>query len=541
MGRWISALSACAVVAVLAGCSGVSSSTAPSTATPASAEPLHSTSVTVASTLDSPTLDPAWSYAPMGDSLLGLTNDGLVGFRHVGGSPGATLVPDLATAMPTSTDGGRTWTATIRQGIHYSTGQAVQPSDVRRAIERDFALGSQGLFALRTIVGAAACDSAPATCSLADGIQTNDLNGEITFNLTRPNAEFPFILALPLTYPLPPGTPTTWATTQALPATGPYVVSSFLPGKQLILSRNPQFHVWAPDAQPAGVADHIVFTLGMTAQDALHAVVQGAAVTAVGVPLRADHVAGATIVALPSRSTGMLTLNTRVAPFTSVLARRAFALAIDRGAMNAQLDGAGLTRPGCRMLPPGFPGYRPGCPAPDLGRARSLVRASGMRGTQVTVAVVSEQRRWGVGLVRTLDAIGFHARYEPGEAKTFGDPANHSQVTGMTWTADYPSPANIFGGVLGCDAYRPGTANDTNLSQYCNHHLDAAVAAATAVGGLDPSAAAARWAQIDQTVVASAPVIPVDSSIERGVVASGAQDARWNPVWGLLLGLVKPG
>ena len=349
MGRWIFALCACAVVAVLAGCSGVSSSSTPTT-TPATAEAPQSTSITVASTIDSPSLDPAWSYSPTGDSLLGLTNDGLVGFRHVGGRPGATLVPDLATAMPTSTDGGRTWTATIRQGIHYSTGQAVQPSDVRRAIERDFALGSQGLFALSTIVGAAACDSAPATCSLADGIQTNDLTGEITFNLTRPNAEFPFILALPLTYPLPPGTPTTWATTQASAGHRP-VRGVVLSARQAaILSRNPQFHVWSPDAQPAGVADHIVFTLGMSGQDALHAVAQGDAVTAVDAGLRSDHLEGATVVALPPRSTGMLTLNTRVAPFTSVLARRAFALAIDRNAMVTQLNGAGLLRPGCRLL-----------------------------------------------------------------------------------------------------------------------------------------------------------------------------------------------
>ena len=35
-------------------------------------------------------------------------NDGLVGFRRVGGLDGAALVPDLATSIPVPTDGGRT-------------------------------------------------------------------------------------------------------------------------------------------------------------------------------------------------------------------------------------------------------------------------------------------------------------------------------------------------------------------------------------------------------------------------------------------------
>ena len=69
------------------------------------------------------------------DSLI-LTNDGLTGYRRVGGSDGARLVPDLAISLPTPTDGGRTYTFQLRPGIHYSTGALVRPADFRRAIER---------------------------------------------------------------------------------------------------------------------------------------------------------------------------------------------------------------------------------------------------------------------------------------------------------------------------------------------------------------------------------------------------------------------
>jgi hypothetical protein len=50
--------------------------------------------------------------------MLSLTNDGLVTYRRVGGLAGNTLVPDLATALPIPTDGGRTYTFHLRSGIH---------------------------------------------------------------------------------------------------------------------------------------------------------------------------------------------------------------------------------------------------------------------------------------------------------------------------------------------------------------------------------------------------------------------------------------
>ena len=52
----------------------------------------------------------------------------------------ATLVPDLATSIPTPTDGGRTYTFTLRSGVRYSNGEVVAPVDFRRALERGFRL-----------------------------------------------------------------------------------------------------------------------------------------------------------------------------------------------------------------------------------------------------------------------------------------------------------------------------------------------------------------------------------------------------------------
>ena len=49
-----------------------------------------------------PSLDPAVAYDTDVWRILTITNDGLLAYRKVGGPDGAMLVPDLASALPTS-------------------------------------------------------------------------------------------------------------------------------------------------------------------------------------------------------------------------------------------------------------------------------------------------------------------------------------------------------------------------------------------------------------------------------------------------------
>ena len=55
-------------------------------------------------------------------------------------SVGIQLVPDLATEIPTPTDGGLTYTFQLRPGIRYSNGEVVAPADFLGAFERGWAL-----------------------------------------------------------------------------------------------------------------------------------------------------------------------------------------------------------------------------------------------------------------------------------------------------------------------------------------------------------------------------------------------------------------
>ena len=67
--------------------------------------------------------------------------DGLPGSAESGGAAGQTLVPDLAVRLPRPTDGGTTYTFTLRRGIRYSNGALVRASDFRRGIQRELSFG----------------------------------------------------------------------------------------------------------------------------------------------------------------------------------------------------------------------------------------------------------------------------------------------------------------------------------------------------------------------------------------------------------------
>ena len=99
--------------------------------------------------------DPNWF-------ILRMTGDGLMAWKQVGGATGNDLVPDLATAAPTPTNGGKTYTFTIRPGIKYSTGAVVKASDFAYTMTREFKVPGPGVGLYSGIVGAEACIAKPA-------------------------------------------------------------------------------------------------------------------------------------------------------------------------------------------------------------------------------------------------------------------------------------------------------------------------------------------------------------------------------------------
>src|SRR6476659_7573475 len=167
-------------------------------------------------------LDPGLSYTVEGWQIMWNVYLPLIGYKHVNGPDGATIVPYLAQDLPKVTDGGKTYTMTLRKGLKYSDGTPVKASDFKASIERDFKVDSPGVGFFGNIVGA---DQFSKTKSGGiSGITANDSTGVITVKLNSPQGDFENILATEFAALLPASTPAKDQSTTPAPATGPYMI-----------------------------------------------------------------------------------------------------------------------------------------------------------------------------------------------------------------------------------------------------------------------------------------------------------------------------
>lgn len=499
-------------------------------------------------------IDPAGPIELQPTTLLGMTNDGLVSFKHVGGSDGATLVPDLATELPTAADGGTTYTFSLRNGIRYSNGKPLRPDDVRFSIERLFRLGSPGTSFYSGILGASIC--ARTRCDLSKGIVTDDRTRTVTFRLTGPDPDFLYKLALPFAYVLPTGSPLHDTGRKPLPATGPYMIASYRPDHRLRLVRNPHFREWSNAAQPEGYPNQILWKLGVPPRQALTEVEQGRADWLLDygalprkLRRRAEIHYAAQLHVNPALQTDYVVLNARVPPFDDLRARQALNLAFDRNSIVRLYGGPQVARPSCQILPPEMPGYRRYCPytlhprtggvwsAPDLAKATRLVRASGTRGMKVSVLDTPEPifRGEGQAVVSALRRLGYRASLDVVSDTKFvaisANPRNRAQIISGDWAADYPAASDFIALKLTCSEISTGN----NPGRFCNPAIDRQIERAESLQTARPQQADRFWARVDHELVDQAVWLPMVTPKLTDLVSKRDGDYQYHPLWGVLL------
>ncbi|HEX6662611.1 MAG TPA: ABC transporter substrate-binding protein, partial [Gaiellaceae bacterium] len=496
-------------------------------------------------------LDNAFAYDTVTWSIVTSTGDGLTGFKRAGGS--TQLVPDLATTLPAPADGGKRYTFTLRKGIRYSTGKPVRASDFRRAIERDFRLGSPGAFHYTKIVGASNCVKRPRRCDLSRGIVVDDAARTITFRLEARDPEFLYKLTFNFAYPVPPGTPdprklpNDTLSQRPTPGTGPYLVAG-VGRNELRLVRNPFFHEWSKAAQPDGYPNEIVMRLRRTLDDAaaIRAVDRGELdwISWAGPSTISDLLLHhrSRLRVNPYQATVYMALNTHVPPFDDIRVRRALNYAVDRRALVERLGGSVVATPTCQVLPPGFPGYHPYCPyrGADLAKAQRLVDASGTRGMKVTVWSLAEvgpqTGRYFVSLLRSLGyrarlkQLGFGTYFD-----TIRDSRNNVQIALDFWVADYPAASNFISTLLSCGSFERASPANLNTAGFCNRRIDAQIRRALELQGTDQRAANALWARIDRQITDQAPWVATNNRNFVALLSKRAGNYQFSPQLGMLI------
>ncbi|MBC3840190.1 hypothetical protein GXW82_08295 [Streptacidiphilus sp. 4-A2] len=224
--------------------------------------------VTVLQETDFSHLDPARVYSAPNQTADLLLARQLTSYQYVGGV--TRLVGDLATGTGTPSDGDRTWTFTLKQGIKYQDGSPITAQDVKYGVERTFeATLSGGPTYLQTwLTGKADYSAAyPGPWNGQDlpAIQTPD-SRTIVFHLTSPHADFPYAVAMQAYSPVPKAHDTRSAFDLAPFSSGPYMIQSHQPDKSMVLVRSPGWNQ-ATDPVRHAYPDEWKFEFGGQALD----------------------------------------------------------------------------------------------------------------------------------------------------------------------------------------------------------------------------------------------------------------------------------
>jgi peptide/nickel transport system substrate-binding protein len=508
--RPFAAAAAAAILAVVAAACGSSSSSSSSTAGK------NGGTITMASGTPPLSPDQGLDFTTQGTELYSVVNTPLMTFvRGVQGTAGSKIIPGLAKSMPTISDGGKTYTWTLRPGLKYSNGMPVKASDETYALERDLKIPWQAAsFISGFIKGATAYASGKA--KTISGITTNNSAGTITIHLIRPFAPIVDIFALAGTAPVPPNTPMKNLASTGTIGDGPYKWSTISPGHTYTLVKNTKFDLPA-SVVPHGHADKIVYNVNSNVTANAESVLNNTAdVFDPGDTLPASILPQVQSKAkdryqpVPTNSTFYFFFAVNKPPFNNIDARKAVLAALDLRALS-RLD-SGFLVEDCHLIPLGIVGHagpsscasltgHPADGAPNMTLAKSLMAKSGMKGKSVTVwgEERSPRRQYVDYYTSVLNSLGFHATEKIISSgvyfTTIGAPSTKPQTGFGDWVQDFPNPWDFM------QLFTSTAGSSLNYGYVSDKHYDSQV---NSLSTKPPDQVASQWAALDSYAVGKA-------------------------------------
>ena len=456
---------------------------------------------------------------------------------------GTSLVPDMATDLGTATNGGKTWSFTLRDGVTWQDGTDVTCADIKYGVSRTFATdvinqgptyavvyldipteadGSSSYKGPYTKVGQALYDKA-VTC---DG-------KTITFNLSKPIADFNYTVTLGFgAVRKADDTGETFGTVAPfVTSNGPYKVESYTTGNggKMVLVRNEN---WKPESDPYRKAypDKWEVDFGIDPKVLDQRIMQSAGNDAFSVQYGQiqpenlgvifddpDHTKAEygdrAISGFDPYSRYYWIDNTKV---TNVKIRQAMAVALDRAAIRLNIGGAfagafadGLVKPniGGDYAPTEFWTSYFGQPVPDNGDpelAKKLISESGVPAPTLVFnfADTPVNQKTAAIVIDSLGKAGITvtpAPLEPGKyySIVFSDARGDFGTGG--WGADWPNASTVLPPLL-------TQAGGWDLSQLDDPQVNAEVDAA--LTELDRTKQMALWQALNKKAAQNVYTIP---------------------------------
>jgi peptide/nickel transport system substrate-binding protein len=507
-------------------------------------------------------MDPNVTYYSAGYTATRLYSRQLVTFPAEAGKT-TTVVPDLATELPTTANGGisadgKTYTFHLRSGVKWNTtpARAVTAADFVRGVKRTCnpvqPFGASGYFTSLIVGMDKFCTDFQApygegkkTATAADVekyVEGTDLPGivakddsTIEIHLTRPASYFTDMLALAAFSPAPvevlkylPGSSDLG---QHQVSDGPYQIDKYDPTKSITFSRNPVWDAASDPVRKAYVDKIVINETGEQAsiQHQLENGLKNADMEWDTFPLATD-VPGLQAKKDPnltisdtSSSNPYIVYNTASPNNGGALSklefRQALSYGINRDNILQVLGGKALNGPLTHVLPPTILGSEDFDPYPyDVDKAKSLMQQAGVSNPTLKVLYRNESNgstKTFETLQQDLGKIGIKVTGVPASnadfyTKWLQTPAKARSggfdLAIAGWGSDwYGNAALSFFGPLfdGKGSFPP---NGSNFGLYDSAKTNDLITQASEAADAD---SAALWAQADKQVMADAAFFPL--------------------------------
>ena len=463
-------------------------------------------------------VDPQIAYRTDDWAMLNTTSMPLVGFPEKAGAAGSQLHPVAATAFPTVSKDGKTYTFHIHSGLKFSDGSVVTAASFQRAFERTLSpkMGSPvgvNIHLDTEIVGATAFLNGKA--SRISGISAK--GNTLVIHLTRPNATFVSQLGMQWFTATKTNTKYTSQGLNVFPSAGPYYIASRDANRSTVLKRNP-FYKGSRPANP----DEIVFTpnvdpdqslLQIKAGQADLDIVGNVATSSAGLAKQYGVNKGRFQVG-PTACVSYMAMNNARAPFNNLALRKAVNWAIDRPAQ-VRLLGAYAGRRTDQILVPGVPGYRPfnvyALKGADVAKAKQVGGAAIASAPEINFVHTSTPTSTNRAQVAefNLKQAGFKVKDIPTPATTFyqvvgSRNSTYNFTSNGGWCADYFDPYDFINVLF--DGRTIQANNNVFYSYFNNATFNKQIDQASLLSG---AARAKAYAKLDQELMVKyAPVVP---------------------------------
>lgn len=521
------------------------------------------------------------SYYTIGYLAQRLWVRGLYAFPAI---PGKTTspAPDLATAAPTSSNGGLTYTVTIRSGAMWNTKPArqVTGADAVLGLKRacnpvqpfgglpDFESLIKGYTEFCTGFG----KIKPTVAGIKNYINSHQISGvtangnQVTYTLTRPASYFPDQLTLPPFNPAPVESlkylPASAPAGQNTIADGPYQITSYVPAKSMVLARNP---AWQASSDPIRKAYVDNVNIKMTGDPVANQQVLETNSAAGGMEFDSFPPVASIPGLINKMKAGSHNFNLGptfstnpylVFDFLSssnggamgkLQVRQAISYAVNRAHLIQDDNGPIVSPPLTHILPDGINGaqFVPKSYDPypyNPAKAKKLLAQAGYKNGLTLTFLYRTESTLAAKMFQTLQndlaksgikikglavpSADFYTKYLYGPQSVAKRGVWDIGLAG--WGPDwYGDAADSFFAPLFAGPSAYPAVGGSNTGYYNNPAVNSLIEKAAATA--DSSAAAHLWAELDQKVMADAPIYPITQPLQPNYHASYVHNAVYVP------------